>query len=310
MGRPWRVLAAVVIGLTLCVSSASAAAPARLFQYTKQTSLSPGTYDFTFALYASTTAPTALWSSGKVSLRLRTPLLVYTLGSGAVKIPASIDFSQQLFIRVVKTSGPDVVIANRERLPVSPYAQFGAAAPPMSTPIVLGESAGGWRTASSSAPVTFEVLGPDAFLSGNPTSAVAFSLPLTHPALVGGTTYRLASIEYCVRMINAANSKVDSASIFSDTYTGSIPLANEITDSTDRTAVGCYEVIAPDGTARSYALVLSVALVNGATSGGVIVSGVRSTWVPAAPLAPAQVKPSKLDPTWIIPRSLREQLGF
>jgi hypothetical protein len=314
MARYWRVLAGAVVALLLLASPAAASTPERLITYTKQTSLAAGTYNFSFKLYDSPTSATALWSSGKVTLRLRTPVLVYTLGSGSVKIPASIDFSQQLYVRVVKTGpGSSKVIAGRERLAISPYALYGASVPPMSSPIVLGESAGGWRTAASSSPVTFDILGPDAFLSGNPAAtnqAVAYSLPLTQPALVGGMTYKLSSVEYCVRTINAANSKVDLAGIYSDNFTGSVPLAAEATDPTDRTTVGCYAISAADGTARAYALVLSVALVNGATTGGIIVSGVRSTWVPGtAAVAPASSAPAA-DPLQLITRGLMKRLAF
>ena len=63
-----------------------------------------------------------------MALTLKTPVLVYALGSGQAKIPASIDFSQQLYLRIVKTSpAPSVVVSNRERLPVVPFALWSAA---------------------------------------------------------------------------------------------------------------------------------------------------------------------------------------
>jgi hypothetical protein len=182
-------------------------------------------------------------------------------------------------------------------------------------PIVITETAGGWRTTSSSSPLTFDVIGPDAFLSGAATNpndeVVPYSLPLTAPAVVGGTGYRLSQVEYCLRLINPANSKIDIAGIYSDNFNGALPLTAEVTDDTDRTAVGCYTVSTGNGTARSYALVLGVTLLGANTTGGIIVSGVRSTWVPggAAPLtlddAPALSGPSDL-----IPPDLLDQLGL
>jgi hypothetical protein len=181
-------------------------------------------------------------------------------------------------------------------------------------PVVLNETAGGWRTASSSNPVAFEILGPLAFLSGAASTPddeqVAYSLPLTQPASVGGTSYRLASVEYCVRLINAANSKVDSAAIYSDSFTGATPLTAEVTDLTDRTTVGCFALTTSTGTARSYSLVLGVSLLGSATSGGLIVSGVRSTWVPSSGAATVVQEPvTDADPIGLLPSELLEQLA-
>lgn len=128
-----RVLMAVVVAIVSLPGSLGAATPAREFTYTKQTNLLPGNYRFVFSLYDSLTATTPLWDSGTVSLTLKTPLLVYNLGSGTRKISATIDFSRQLYVRVVKTyPAPPTVIANRERLPIAPYA-MGSASP---TPVV------------------------------------------------------------------------------------------------------------------------------------------------------------------------------
>lgn len=123
MSRQWRILAVIVAVVTLFPGPLRAAAPARVFHYEKQTNLQPGAYSFIFSLYDSLAAETPLWTSGTTALTLKTPLLVYQLGGGTRKIPATIDYSQQLFVKVVKASpGPVVVVANRERLPIVPYA--------------------------------------------------------------------------------------------------------------------------------------------------------------------------------------------
>jgi hypothetical protein len=182
-------------------------------------------------------------------------------------------------------------------------------------PVVMTETAGGWRTPSSSNPVTFDIIGPDAFMSGaasNPNDEVVpYSLPLTQPASIGGTSYRLASVEYCIRLINPANSRVDLAGIYSDNFTGALPLSAEVTDETDRTAVGCYSLAATSGTARSYALVLGVTLLGSNTSGGIIVSGVRSTWVPSSGAAAVVEEPvGNPDPIGLLPPDVLEALGL
>jgi hypothetical protein len=181
-------------------------------------------------------------------------------------------------------------------------------------PIVITDTAGAWRMPSGSTPVTFDVIGPDVFLSGAATNPndemVPYSLPLTAPATVGGTAYRLSKVEYCVRLIDA-RSKVDLAGIYSDNFNGSLPLTAEATDDTDRTAVGCYTVSTGNGTARSYALVLGVTLLGNNTSGAIIVSGVRSTWVPggAASLA-VDNAPAPSGPSDLIPPDLLGRLGI
>jgi hypothetical protein len=179
-------------------------------------------------------------------------------------------------------------------------------------PIVVGESPGNWVHTSTPAPVLFEIIGPDAFLSGTTATAeksVAYSLPLTQPPSVGGTTYRLGSVEYCVRTVTAGNVKVDVAGIYSDNFTGSLPLAVEATDTTDRTAAGCFSVTAPNGTARAYALVLSVQYIGAATTGGMIVSGVRSTWVPVTGAPDVVEAPADVDPWSIVPPGLMDGMS-
>lgn len=123
MKTRWRIGAAFVVIVTSLSSSLYAAAPLREFPYAKQTNLAPGAYRFVFSLYSSPTAATSLWTSETVPLAMKTPLLLYALGSGTNKIAASIDFSQQLYVKVVKTHPPpSVVVANRERYPIAPYA--------------------------------------------------------------------------------------------------------------------------------------------------------------------------------------------
>jgi hypothetical protein len=160
-----------------------------------------------------------------------------------------------------------------------------------SAPVVIGESAGSWRTLSTGTYTAFDIIGPDALMgatgipptSGSNNTAI-YSLPLTQPPSVGGTSYRLSSVEYCLRFISGGV-KVDAAQIYSDNYTSSLPLTLEVDDATDRTALACYSVNTANGAARAYAFLLRVTQVTG-TTGGVIVTGVRSTWVPTATAVP------------------------
>lgn len=151
-------------------------------------------------------------------------------------------------------------------------------------PIVVAESAGAWRTSSTASVTVFEVLGgvmAAGGQTGGSTATVAYSLPLTGPAFLGATQYRLSEVEYCIRALAAGQVKVDSAGVYSDGFTGGTPIKAEIVDSTDRTSAGvCPRLVVPLSAERSFALVLGIAHVGGATSGSVIISGVRSTWVP------------------------------
>lgn len=150
-----------------------------------------------------------------------------------------------------------------------------------SQPIEVTESAGGWSPATgSSAPTNFTVSGP--VMSAGPNSAVndaVVSLPLTQPNSVGGTTYRLSQVEYCVGLISPGV-RVNGAYIFSDEYTGTLPLRTVTSDDTDRTAVGCYTVPVATAGDHAYALILSIGYIAPTTTGNVIIRGTRSKWVP------------------------------
>lgn len=124
-----RLLTIVFVMLTLlCLeTSAHSASPALRFLLEKQTNLQPGTHTLQFSLWDE--AGRQLWSSGWVNLTLKTPVLVYTLGGGSTPIPNTVDFSQQLFVQVMKKGVVTPVVA-RSFFPIAPYALYSESGPP------------------------------------------------------------------------------------------------------------------------------------------------------------------------------------
>jgi predicted regulator of Ras-like GTPase activity (Roadblock/LC7/MglB family) len=126
MKRMAAVVSSLIVGLVLA-SWAHAGPFQTRFPYQKQTTLAPGAYKFVFSLWTAPSGGTAVWTSENVSLTLKTPVLIYTLGSGTRKIPATIDFSQPLYIQVKRVGVAKPVVA-REPLPVAPYALWSDSA--------------------------------------------------------------------------------------------------------------------------------------------------------------------------------------
>ncbi|HEY5999035.1 MAG TPA: hypothetical protein VI078_06985 [bacterium] len=123
-----RVLATVLGAvLAFAVISPAQAGPLLRFPFERQTNLAPGPHTLRFSLWDG--GGTQLWASEWVTLQLKTPVLVYTLGSGTVKIPGAIDFSQQLFVQVVKQNVRTPVVA-RSPFPIAPYAVYAGTGTP------------------------------------------------------------------------------------------------------------------------------------------------------------------------------------
>lgn len=283
MSRQLRILVAVAVIVMSFASSLHAATPVREFPYSKQTSLAPGTYTFVFSLFGSRAAATPLWTSGTVTLALKTPVLVYSLGSGTRKIPAAIDFSQQLYLKVVKTSpAPAAVIANRERLPIVPYALHSAAVTPR--PIVMTASPAAFGTFAGTGPTATGVVGAAFVCSADGIVSIPFSAPVH----VGGADYRLAMVEYCVTL-RTGGAFVNGVVVASDQLTSGQPVTILANDLTDRTASGCYTLNVPASDARSYGMMFQ--FTGDATASSVFLTGIRTTWTPTngapAPVVPA-----------------------
>ena len=143
-------------------------------------------------------------------------------------------------------------------------------------PIVVSVPATGAVAAAGSNFTTFSTVGPVVAINGNGI----VSVPLGAPASVGGTSYRLSAVEYCVA-ISGTGPYVDTAAVYSDDFNGALPFTLLLSDTTDRTASGCYQLNVVDPGARSFAAVL--ALAGAAPGGGVYLRGLRATWTPVAP---------------------------
>ena len=115
-------------------------------------------------------------------------------------------------------------------------------------------------------------------LKGIGTNAV--SLPLAAPAVVGGSAYKLQSIEYCVST-GVIGDSVPGGSVGAVAVhvgfigTGTPP----VEDTTDRTETGCYVVDTSAMPANnSYGVVF---LLSGPLDSRVSFSSIQSTWVQA-----------------------------
>ena len=96
-------------------------------------------------------------------------------------------------------------------------------------------------------------------------------MPLTSPATVGGTSYRLVTVSYCIYSI-AMGSVVDRIEVWADP-----PAISLVADNTDRTAAGCITLTVPatSGVQPAYSLYL---LTSG--GGAVGLGTVTTTWLP------------------------------
>lgn len=103
---------------------------------------------------------------------------------------------------------------------------------------------------------------------------------LTGPAVLGGVDYGLKSIEYCLQEVSGG-ANVDNIQVNTNT-----PIGSPINDATVRTADGCYEVTANLTGAQAYDVYFSFG-----GGGSLRLSGVQSTWAPAATLPIMVVAP-------------------
>jgi hypothetical protein len=98
------------------------------------------------------------------------------------------------------------------------------------------------------------------------------SLQLVGPKSQSGVAFGLKSVTYCMEA--ASGAVVNVAKVV-----GSAPALVQKFDSTPRTAAGCYTIAVNDPVSTSFTLTLEL---TAAVTGSIFVTGVTSTWGPAA----------------------------
>jgi hypothetical protein len=116
------------------------------------------------------------------------------------------------------------------------------------------------------------------FGAGNAvTGDGAVNINLTGPAMIGAVEYGLQSVEYCIEAVGGG-ATVSLVQVFSAPGVG-----NPATDSTLRTADGCYTLEVNASGDHAYDLFMTFS-----GGGSMRVAGVQSTWVPTAMLPASQ----------------------
>lgn len=145
-------------------------------------------------------------------------------------------------------------------------------------PVVMTENPRSWAPIPAlgvPAPTTVDYLGAFTQVTSNPTTFIWSSV--TAPMSIGGTTYRLSSIEYCIEAIQSGAS-VDRVVLASNVSLLAGLQVVSAADTTVRTTTGCFSLSTNDGgAARSYGILVRFA---GDPTKKVILGAVRSTWVP------------------------------
>lgn len=95
-------------------------------------------------------------------------------------------------------------------------------------------------------------------------------LPLTGPASLGGRTYKLKQVEYCIGALNGA-------SVVKSMLVASLPSDGSTTDYLLRSTMGCYKVVADEDTRAADGLTL-VLEIDG--TGSLRLEKVIATWQP------------------------------
>ena len=118
-----------------------------------------------------------------------------------------------------------------------------------------------------------------AFASGNIVSGDgAVMIALTGPASLGGVSYGLQSIEYCIEN-PSGGAYVDIVRVDEEG-----PFQGGVFDGTDRPDDGCYSLDVNRSGSSGYAITLTVA---GGAGASLRVSGATSTWAPTTALGAA-----------------------
>jgi hypothetical protein len=113
-----------------------------------------------------------------------------------------------------------------------------------------------------------------AFAGGNSVTGDGIvNIALSGPAMIGAVDYGLASIEFCIDEVNAG------AYVTRVEVLGTPPYRYVAIDDTDRTADGCYTLTVNASGDEAYDMTMFF------DGGGTLrVSGIQSTWAPAAGL--------------------------
>jgi len=140
-------------------------------------------------------------------------------------------------------------------------------------PIVELVSLGNFSTLGTTGPTTVGVFGPTLLSTGGGI----ISLPFDGPASVGGTSYDLVRVDYCVQLANGAF--INSFGIATDELASGVPATIEVTDQTDRTTTGCYGIDVPANGGQSFGALIAFAGAA-AINNSVYLFNVRATWNP------------------------------
>lgn len=145
-------------------------------------------------------------------------------------------------------------------------------------PIVASQAPAFTRFTSATTPTTLLQYGHLLGATGDGN----IILGLDGPAAANGVAYRLQSVEWCLVANTNSGAYVSVAVVYHDAPGApASPLAAAVSDSTDRTAAGCYTLAVPELNARGYSLALGLAgQTTNLSSAGVALSNVRATWIP------------------------------
>lgn len=151
---------------------------------------------------------------------------------------------------------------------------------PAQSPIVVTHSVDTFHRFSTSATPSLVITAGHIF-GATGDGIIIMGLPA--PPTVGSAQYRLSSVEYCLAQ-NTTNSAVVTGAVVYHFTLGGPLLATAASDSTDRTATGCYTLAVPALNPQGYSLALGLTgQTTNLTDPGVLLSRVGTTWVPVVP---------------------------
>jgi hypothetical protein len=156
------------------------------------------------------------------------------------------------------------------------------------SPIVMTIGAGEFERTGSMGPTTFLKRGH--ILQTSADLGVIY-MPLSGPTIVGGITYRLSSVEWCLWSDALYGGSVWSASVLHDQPQPGFPqppFSSAVSDTTPRSAAGCYTLTVPRLPAlggiqpRGYSLQLELAgQTTNLSSASLWLQSVKTTWIDA-----------------------------
>jgi hypothetical protein len=142
-------------------------------------------------------------------------------------------------------------------------------------PIVETVSPGAFGVVAATSPSAVNVAGPMLASSGDGQ----ISIPFDGPVSVGGSSYKLDRVEYCLALKNGGY--VTGVVIASDDLFNGVPDTVILNDLTDRTANRCYTIAVPASGARSFGAIFTLA--GTTTANSIFLSGIRTSWSAVGP---------------------------